>query len=156
MRSHTGIFIKLNGAPIIWFSKQQNTVESSIFGSKFIALRIATELCQGLCYKLRSFGIPITGPTSIFVDNQSVFKDTTTPESKLKKKHVAICYHKVRECIAAGWVRIGWITSSLNLANLFTKVLDATTWSCLLESMMTRCNPPTVTVSLAEVSIFDD
>ena len=156
MRSHTGIFIKLNGAPIVWYSKRQNTVESSTFGSEFIALRIATELCQGLRYKLRSFGIPISGPTSVFVDNQSVFKNTTNPASKLKKKHVAICYHKVRECIAAGWVRIGWITSSLNLADLFTKVLDATTRSRLLEGMMSRWNPPTVAVSLTEVSIFDN
>ena len=92
----------------------------------------------------------------MFVDNQSVFKNTTNPASKLKKKHVAICYHKVRECIAAGWVRIGWITSSLNLADLFTKVLDATTRSRLLESMMSRWNPPTVAVSLTEVSIFDN
>ena len=65
MRSHTGIFILLNSAPIDWYSKRQNTVESSTFGSEFIALRIATELCQGLRYKLRSFGIPINGPTSI-------------------------------------------------------------------------------------------
>ena len=107
-------------------------------------------------YKLRSFGIPIDGPTSIFVDNQSVFKNTTTPESKLKKKHVAICYHKVRECIAAGWVRIGWITSSLNLADLFTKVLDATTRCRLLENIMPRWNPPSSEVSLVGVSIFDD
>ena len=156
MRSHTGVFIKLNGAPIVWYSKRQNTVESSTFGSEFIALRIATELCQGLRYKLRSFGIPIDGPTSIFVDNQSVFKNTTTPESKLKKKHVAICYHKVRECIAAGWVQIGWITSSMNLADLFTKVLDATTRSRLLETMMPRWNTPAIEVSLVDVSIFDD
>ena len=93
---------------------------------------------------------------SIFVDNQSVFKNTTIPESKLKKKHVAICYHKVRECIAAGWVRIGWITSSLNLADLFTKVLDVTTCSRLLENMMPRWELPTEAVTLADVSIFED
>lgn len=31
--SHTGIIIFYNRAPIIWFSKQQNTVETSTFGS---------------------------------------------------------------------------------------------------------------------------
>jgi hypothetical protein len=34
-RSHTGILIFLNRAPIIWFSKAQKTVESSTFGSEF-------------------------------------------------------------------------------------------------------------------------
>jgi hypothetical protein len=36
-RSHTGIIIFLNMAPITWFSKRQNTVETSTFGSEFIA-----------------------------------------------------------------------------------------------------------------------
>ena len=45
-RSHTGIIIFVNNYPIIWQSKHQNTVESSIFGSKFIALRIATEMIK--------------------------------------------------------------------------------------------------------------
>jgi hypothetical protein len=37
-RSHTGILIYVQNAPIIWFSKHQNTVESSSFGSEFVAL----------------------------------------------------------------------------------------------------------------------
>ena len=39
-RSHTGIIIFVQNAPIIWFSKRQNTVESASFGSEFVALRI--------------------------------------------------------------------------------------------------------------------
>ena len=31
-RSHTGFFIFLNMAPVIWFSKRQPTVETSVFG----------------------------------------------------------------------------------------------------------------------------
>jgi hypothetical protein len=51
-RSHTGILIFLNCAPIIWFSKAQNTVETSTFGSEFVAMRIAIELIEALRYKL--------------------------------------------------------------------------------------------------------
>ena len=43
-RSHTGILIFLNKAPIIWYSKRQNTVEASTFGSEFNALRQAKEM----------------------------------------------------------------------------------------------------------------
>ena len=32
-RSHTGILINVNRAPVIWYSKRQNTVETSTFGS---------------------------------------------------------------------------------------------------------------------------
>jgi hypothetical protein len=48
LRPHTGVLIFINKAPIVWYSKRQNTVESSTFGSEFVALKIATELLQGL------------------------------------------------------------------------------------------------------------
>jgi len=47
-RSYSGIYITINGVPIVWYSKRQNTVESSTFGSEFNALRIAMDLIQGL------------------------------------------------------------------------------------------------------------
>ena len=51
-RSTTGIIFFLNGAPIKWYSKRQNTIESSTFGSEFVALKIATEINDGLRCKL--------------------------------------------------------------------------------------------------------
>ena len=71
-RSHTGILIFLNMAPIYWFSKRQNTVESSTYSSEFVALRIAAEKIIALRYKLRMFGIPIEGSANVFCDNEAV------------------------------------------------------------------------------------
>jgi hypothetical protein len=60
-RSHTGVIILVNKAPIIWFSKRQSTVETSTFGSEIVAMRIAIELIEGLRYKLRGMRVPIEG-----------------------------------------------------------------------------------------------
>ena len=57
-RSHIGIIIYSNYSPIIWFSKKQNTVETSTFSSEIIALKIAVEKVEGLRYKLRMIGVP--------------------------------------------------------------------------------------------------
>ena len=122
-RSQTGILIFLNMAPISWFSKRQNTVESSTFGSELIALKIASEQIMGLRYKLRMMGVPIDGPANVFCDNESVVKSTMNPESTLKKKNVSIAYHKVRECFAAGIIDVYFQYSEDNLADVFTKVL---------------------------------
>ena len=100
-RSQTGILIFLNKALIVWYSKRQNTVETSTFGSEFIAMRTAVEHIEALRYKLRMFGIPLEGPTNVFCDNEAVFKNTTIPESTLKTKHNSICYHRCREVVAA-------------------------------------------------------
>jgi hypothetical protein len=122
-RSHTGIFIFVQNAPIIWFSKRQNTVEAATFGSEFVALRICKEMIVALRYKLRMFGIPIDGPANVFCDNRGVVKNVSIPESTLMKKHNAINYHTVREAVAAGILRVGKEDGETNLADLLTKVL---------------------------------
>ena len=122
-RSHTGIIIFINNAPVIWFSKKQNRVESSSFGSEFVALRIARDLIVGLRYKLRIFGVPIVGSASVLCDNQGVVKNTRLPDSVISKRHNAINYNVFREAVAAGIIRVGKEDGQTNLADAFTKML---------------------------------
>ena len=89
-RSHTGIITYLNCAPIIWFSKRENTVESSTFGSELIALKQAVDMIEGLIYKLQMFGIPIIGEARILCDNQAAVKSGSNPDTRLQKKHNSI------------------------------------------------------------------
>ena len=98
-------------------------VESSTFGSKFVAMHITTDLIVSLCCKLRMFGVPLMGPANVFCDNQGVVNNTTTPESTLSKKHNQICYHQVREAAMAGIIRIAKEDSETNLADILTKSL---------------------------------
>ena len=122
-RSQTGILIFLNKAPIVWYSNRQNTVETSTIGSEFIAMRRAVEHIEALHYKLRMFGIPIEGPTNVFCDNEAMFKNTTIPESTLKKNYNTICYHRCREAVAAKAMRAAKEGTLTNLVDLFTKPL---------------------------------
>ena len=122
-RSQTGTLILCNKAPIMWYSKRQNTVEASTFGSEFQAMKNAVELIESLRYKLRMFGVPLEGPTNIFCDNEAVYKNTTLPESTLKKKHHSIAYHRCREAVAAGTARVAKEGTQTNLSDLFTKLL---------------------------------
>ena len=113
----------VNRAPILWFSKRQNTVETSTFGSEFVALKTAVEMVEGMNHKLRMMGVPLDGPANVFCDNESVVKNSTKPESTLKKRHNAIAYHRCREAQAAGIIRIAFENGETNLADLFTKLL---------------------------------
>ena len=122
-RSQTGILIFLNRAPIVWYSKRQNTMETSTFGSKFSAMRTAVEHIEALCYKLRMFGIPVEGPMNVFCDNEAMFKTTTIPESTLKRKHNSICDHCCHKAVAARVMRVAKEGTLTNLADLFTKPL---------------------------------
>ena len=126
-RSQTGIILYLNKAPTVWYSKRQATVESSTFGSEFVALRIASELIISMRYKLRMLGIPINGPCMTYCDNESVYKNTHFAHSTLKKKHNSICFHRIRETVAAGIMVVLKVKSEFNLADILTKSLPPET-----------------------------
>jgi hypothetical protein len=49
----TGVPIYLNKSHILWYSTNQNIVDTSIFGSLFIALKTGIDYFKGLRYKLR-------------------------------------------------------------------------------------------------------
>jgi hypothetical protein len=78
-RSRTGFVIYLNMKPIVWLSKRQPTVESSVFGAEFVAMKNGIETCRGLRYKLRMMGVAWSGPIFVYGDNISVFHNTQRP-----------------------------------------------------------------------------
>lgn len=135
-RSQTGFVIFVNNAPIIWYSKRQNTVEGSTFGSEFVAQRTALEAIKALRYKLRMFGLELDGPADVYCDNQSVVNSSQVPSSTLAKKHNAINYHAVREAVAAKIIRVAKEPSATNYADVFTKQLAVIVRKELFKDLM--------------------
>jgi len=124
-RSRTGFIVYINSAPVYWLSKKQPSVESSSFGSEFVAMRSCCEYLRGLRYKLRMMGIPILGYCHVYGDNQSVLANTSVPESVLKKKSQSIAYHYVREGVARNEWRTAYVNTKDNEADLLTKVMSS-------------------------------
>jgi hypothetical protein len=137
-RSHSGILIYVNNAPVIWLSKKQKTIESSTHGAELVATRMAVELVESLRYKLRMFGVPIDGSTIMFCDNASVVHNSSRPDSVLKKKHNSISFHRIRECVTAGFITIVKIGSSSNLADLLTKSLSGIVTETLTKAILCK------------------
>ena len=124
-RSRSGFLCYLNCAPITRFSKKQTSVETSSFGSEFVAMKHGTEYVRGLRYKLRMMRIPILGPAYIYGDNQSVLFNTTIPESTLKRKSQSLCYHFVREGCAKDEWRTSYVNTKDNPADILTKAIPS-------------------------------
>ena len=81
------------------------------------------------------FGIPIEEATHILCDNHAVVKNTTAPESTLKRKHNSIAYHCNREYVTAGAALVGKIDTNENLADIGTKVLTLQKQRYLLQRL---------------------
>jgi len=57
----------------------------------------------------------------MFGDNESVVKNSTVPHSQLKKRHLALSYHRVREAIASGIIVFHHIRGENNPADILSK-----------------------------------
>ena len=124
MLTVTGILHLLNGTPIDWYSKHQDTVETVTYGSEFVAARIAMEQIIDLRMTLRYLGVPIKGRAYMFAYNESVITSSTLPHSRLTKRHNALSYHRVREAIVAKILNFAYIKGENNPADILSNTAD--------------------------------
>ena len=122
-RSSTGYFIYVNLELVNWLSKKQATIETSVFGADFVAMKQGMEAVRVLRYKLRMMGVRTSSPTYVYGDNMSVIHNTQRPESTLRKKSNSICYHAVRELVALRVSLTGNIPTAENCADLATNII---------------------------------
>ncbi len=97
-------------------------MESSTFVSKFVAMRIAIEMIEGLRYRLRMMGVAIDGSCNVFCDNNAVAMNSSC--------HAAINNHWTPEAIAAGVIRVAKEDTTTNVADMLTKCLPGFARAC--------------------------
>ena len=114
----------MNMASVNWSSKKETTVEMSVFGSEFVAMKHGIEHIQGVRYKLKTMGFLIEGPAYVYGDNMSVIYNTSRLESTLKKKANSVCYHAIRESTAMGEIMMTRVPTLDNPEDLCTKVIS--------------------------------
>ena len=135
-RSISGIISFAGRTPIYWAAKRQSSVQTTTFGSEFIALKKAVEETLTLRYHLQSMGVEVTKPTVIYGDNLSSITNTTLPGSALSKKYLALSYHFCREHYSANIVDIRKINGKDNYSDAMTKALVSVEFHGLMNEIM--------------------
>ena len=120
-RSVTGILHLVNKTPVDWYSKKQATVETTTYGSEFVAGRTCVEQVLDLRNTLHYLGVPIRDKSYMFGDNKSIVDSSTVPHFKLHKRHTALSFHRVREAIAAKIIAFYHINGDKNPADILSK-----------------------------------
>ena len=120
-KSVTVVLPFINTTPIDLYLKRQATVESTTYGSEFVAARTTTEQITNLRNTLRYLGVPIMTKAYMFGDNKSVITSATIPQSVLNERHNMLSYHRVREAIAVKILDFYWCSSDQNKSNILSK-----------------------------------
>jgi hypothetical protein len=122
-RSMTGIVILVGRTPVFTYSKRQGAVATSTYSAEFAAMRTAVEEVIAIRYMLRSLGVKVEHAALMCGDNLGVIQNTTIKDSLLKKKCVALSFHRCREAVAANIVQPVKIHTKDNYADAQTKSL---------------------------------
>ena len=86
-------------------------------------MRTCVEEIIAIRYMLRCLGVRVSCASHMYGDNLGVIQNVSIKDSLLKKKHVAISHHHVREAVAARIVLPLKIASKDNFADTLTKSL---------------------------------
>ena len=88
-----------------------------------MAMRHAVEEVVALRYILRCLGVNVDTSSAVYGENLGVIQNATIKDNVLKKKHVAISYHKVREAVVVVIIFAIKIALADNFADCLTKSL---------------------------------
>jgi hypothetical protein len=132
-RPRTGYILYISNASVSWLSIKQTTVETSVFGAEFAAMKIGTEAVISMKFKFRMMGVDISVPCL----SKGTTCNTSNPASAVKRKSNSVCYHFVREAAGMGIIMVGHVRTELNPADIATKVVPrGIKWDRLIELIL--------------------
>ena len=119
----------------MWSSRQQHTVALSTAEAEVISL---TELGKDIVWLRRllsDLGTPVLHPTPALEDSRSAIKWSSESASWSKTRHVDTRFHKLREWVSNGIIRVEYCRTTAMIADAFTKALPSATHH-LFKTMM--------------------
>ncbi|KAL0424027.1 UNVERIFIED_CONTAM: Retrovirus-related Pol polyprotein from transposon RE2 [Sesamum radiatum] len=134
-RSVTGYCVFLGSSLISWKTKKQNTVSRFSAEAKYRAMAAGVCELQWISFLLDEFRIPVTTPIPFWCDNQAALHITANLVFHELTKHLDIDCHVVRDKYKDGFISPSFISSKLQLADIFTKSLSGPSFHSLLSKL---------------------
>lgn len=122
-KSNSGILCMMNGAPISWSSRKQGVVATSTTEAEFYAIAEAAKEMMWLHQLLKELNVIIELPIIISSDNQSAIKMLENEKFSQRTKHIDVQYHFLRDLIQNKTVKLSFVPTEINAADLLTKPL---------------------------------
>jgi hypothetical protein len=122
-RSIGGHCFTLGSGMISWSSKRQQVVADSTCYAEYIALHDACNEALFLRDLLSGLQLDTSAPTAIHCDNDAALRLAQDQVWHSRVKHIRVKFHKLREHVECGDVRILRVRSADNTADILTKPL---------------------------------
>ncbi|CAI7849288.1 unnamed protein product, partial [Closterium sp. NIES-54] len=123
-RSSQGYTFSLGSGSVSWRSTRSCSVLSSSCEAKIYAEAMATQELRWLTYLLTDLGEPPRSPPVLYVDNKAMLALCREHRLEHRTKHIALRYFLARELQQRGQLRLAYVASQANTADISTKALQ--------------------------------
>ncbi|CAI7858793.1 unnamed protein product [Closterium sp. NIES-53] len=122
--SFLGYTFSLGSGSVSWRSTRSSSVLSSSCEAEIYAGAMAAQELRWLTYLLTGLGEPPRSPPVLYVDNKAMLALCREHRLEHRTKHIALCYFLARELQQRGQLRLAYVASQANTADIFTKALQ--------------------------------
>ncbi|KAJ0480735.1 putative RNA-directed DNA polymerase [Helianthus annuus] len=134
-KSVTGFGIFVGGTLVSWKSKKQSVVSRSTAEAEYRAMCSATCEIMWIRNVLSELKVVCQLPVKLYCDSKSAISISQNPVFHERTKHFELDLHFLREKIAAGIIDPEKISTDLQVADVFTKGLNAKQHQILCEKL---------------------
>ena len=120
-RSVTGFCVFLGDSLISWKSKKQSVVSLSSTEAEYRAMASTSKEIIWLRWLLADMGVLIPHPTPMYCDNSSAIQIAHNSVFHERTKHIEVDCHFTRQHLKHGSLSLPFVSSTLQLADFFTK-----------------------------------
>ncbi|CAI7913254.1 unnamed protein product [Closterium sp. NIES-54] len=126
-RSSQGYTFSLGSGLVLWRSTRSSSVLSSSCEAEIYAGAMAAQELRWLTFLLTDLGEPPRSPPVLYVDNKAMLALCREHRLEHRTKHIALRYFLARELQQRGQLRLAYVASEANTADIFTKALAPST-----------------------------
>ena len=134
-RSTSGYCVFLGTNLISWSAKKQSTVARSSTEAEYMSLAHTAAELTWVCKILRDLHFPLSKLPTLWCDNISAISLASNPIFHARTKHVEIDYHYIRELVLANLIKVQFVCSEDQVADLHTKSLSTTRFRYLCSKL---------------------
>lgn len=125
----------LGDSLISWKSKKQDVVSRSSTEAEYRAMAVTTCEIVWLRWLLADMGVHISVPTPPHCDNKSAVQIANNSVFHERTKHIEIDCHFTRHHLQLGTISLPFVSSSLQIADLFMKAQSASRFRFLCDKL---------------------
>lgn len=121
--STTGYLLYLGCTPISWRFRKQNSVARSSTEAEYRALADSCSKLMWITSLLSELGVKLNQQPVLYCDNLGAKSLSSNPVFHSRMKHIALAFHFVREQVHKGLLRVAYVSTEDQLADVLTKPL---------------------------------